>query len=428
MWPEGKTMKQVLMIAYFFPPLVNSGTQRPLKFAKYLRQFGWEPTVLSVENPPDRQVDAQLMKDLPADIRVIRVPMLSDRIGDAIGSIAGFLGKRRTVSEAVSWRLRERWQQPDLYALWRPTATRAALRMYEEVPFDAIYATGFPWTSLIIGRDVSQRTSRPLIADFRDPWVGEDLFSSGSPQSNGIAQEHSVVRQASVVVSTSNTMTAAMVAAHPDEVNTKFVTITNGYDPDDLRVSTRAARNDRFRIVYAGAWKAGYGLDDLYAFVQHLVRSDPNLAASIEVMAAGFPPGAAKERGLSQYVTELGVLPHIDAVALMKSADILFLQNPDGARQSWCLPGKIFEYLATGRPVLAVTDPDGEAGRLVRQVGGGIVVPPGDSKRLEKVLTAACRARRLDVPPRKPGAIETYERASLSRRLAEALNDATTPL
>src|SRR5438128_8228914 len=170
--------KRVLMVAYLFPPIANSGTQRPLKFAKYLTSCGWEPIVLTADRPPNEQIDPRLLHEVPADIRVLRVPMLNERVGDLLGrSLPVGASARSRFATGISWRLRERWQRPDLYALWRPTARRAAVRAFREIGFDVVYATGFPWTSLLIGRDVSHATGCPLVADFRDPWVADELFT-----------------------------------------------------------------------------------------------------------------------------------------------------------------------------------------------------------------------------------------------------------
>ncbi len=110
--------------------------------------------------------------------------MMSDVIGDRVASIGFPARARARVSAGLSWRVR-RWNQvPDLYASWRPTARRLAVRIFNDVGFDAVWATGFPWTSLLIGRDVSRLTKRPLIADFRDPWLGEDLFRSTTRPGN----------------------------------------------------------------------------------------------------------------------------------------------------------------------------------------------------------------------------------------------------
>ena len=119
------------------------------------------------------------------------------------------------------------------------------------------------------------------------------------------------------------------------------------------------------------------------------------------------------------------MLSHAAAVSLMHSADLLFMTNPSGSRQQACLPGKLYEYLATGRPVLAVTDPEGEAGRLIQTIGGGIAVSPNDPAHLERVIAEALTARRLTVPPQNRCALKAFERPALAQRLAAVLDSVT---
>lgn len=423
-------MKRVLFLAYLFPPIANSGTQRPLKFAKYLSRFGWMPTVITAANSVDHRVDEGLLADIPAGVHVIRVPMVNEHIGNAISRLALGTSLGRRLGHGISWRLQARFCKPDLYALWRPTATRAALKLFREEGFDAIYATGFPWTSLLIGCEVSKATGCPLIADFRDPWAGEDLFRNESwrlPDAQELVQESGVVRHAAAVVSVSTTMTKRLAAAHPDCDPDKFITIHNGFDPADLEAPAPQP-HERFRIVFTGVWKEGYNPAPLYDVIDSLRRSTPDVLKDVEVIAAGFAPGEAARRGLTAHITELGVLSHQDAVSLMHSADLLFLTNGDGVRQQLGLPGKMYEYLATGRPVLALTDPQGDAGRIIAQVGGGVAIPADDPGTLLKVITNACLHKKLEAPPQNRDALSAFERRNLAHQLAGVLDEITSRL
>jgi glycosyltransferase involved in cell wall biosynthesis len=277
----------------------------------------------------------------------------------------------------------------------------------------------------LIGMDVSMMTGRPLIADFRDPWAADDYEGrTACAREDDVRLEREVVRQAASVVCVSTTMTAQMMAAHPDVPQRKFVTIPNGFDPADV-LATAPWPHDRFRIVYTGVWKPGYGLDGLYDVIGQIARANPQSLANVEVIAAGFEPGPAHRRRLSEHIDEIGVLSHKDAVALMRSADILFLQNAQGASQQHRLPGKIFEYLATGRPVLAVTDPHGEAGRLIQRIGGGVVVSPDDRDRLRDVITVAIRRGSLETPPQDRELLRAFERPALTKTLAGVLESVT---
>jgi glycosyltransferase involved in cell wall biosynthesis len=415
-------MRRVLFLAYLFPPIANSGTQRPLKFAKYLPTYGWEPTVITADRFDDHQVDNSLLDEVAPGQRIVRVPRLDQRIADAIAAVTFHTRFGINLSEALSWRLRDLFQTPDLYAPWKPTALRAALRVFRESGFDAIYATGFPWTTLIIGRDLAHATGRPLIADFRDPWAGESLWRPPRASAQTELQlERTVIEKAAAVLAVSWSMTETMRAAHPGVDQSKFVTITNGFDRADL-AAPPPTRNDKFRIVYTGVWKDGYNPARLYDAIKQMLRSSPHVLDKVEVIMAGFEPGEARRRGLDSHVSELGRLSHQDALALMYSADVLFFANADRSYQRLALPGKMYEYLATGRPVLAVADPDGDVARVFTLVGGGRVISPSDDDTLAQVLTRACLARKLEVPPLDDDALSAFERPNLAKRLARVLD------
>ena len=419
-------MKRVLFLAYLFPPIANSGTQRPVKFVKYLSQYGWQPTVVTAANTDGHKVDAGMLADIPTDVRVVRVPMLNEQVRDVVRRVTSGTAIGARVAESLNWRLRERFRKPDLYALWRPTVRRAGLKLLRESQYDAIFATGFPWTTLLAGLDLSKATGLPLIADFRDPWVGEDLFRSERPPLDEERPlERQVVEHAAAVITVAPTMTKRMIAAYPEQDPAKFVTIFNGFDPTDLAGPVPQATN-RFRIVFAGVWKEGYNPSPLYDVIEWLKRTSPELLAGVEVVAAGFEPGEAARRGLAAHISEVGVLSHQEAVSLMHSADVLFLTNGDGARQQLGLPGKMYEYLATGRPVLALTHPDGDAGRIIRQVGGGIAVAQNDPGVLLEVIKRACRDRCLRTPALNRDALAMFERPNLARRLASLFDEVSS--
>jgi glycosyltransferase involved in cell wall biosynthesis len=373
--------------------------------------------VLTADRLDDWPLDPRLLDEIPAGVQVLRVPMLNERVGQMIGTLGVTRALRRRIADSISWRLRG--SDPDLFASWQPTAVRAAMSVFRDVGFDAILATGYPWTSLLVGRDLSRKTGCPLIADFRDPWAAEDLFEK--PRSRALTLERTVVKQATAVITVSEGLRQLFTEVHDSEPAGKFHAFYNGFDITDLAVDA-APRSSRFRIVYTGVWKAGYGLDELYDALAMLSATNPRLHESLEVVAAGFAPGRAADRGLSALVREVGVVPHADAVSLMRSADALYLPNAAGGRQAWCMPGKLYEYLACERPVLAVTDPNGEAASLLASVGGAVVVAPCDAARLVTTIGEACLQGRLAVPPVNRERLAQYERRAITGRLGALLD------
>jgi glycosyltransferase involved in cell wall biosynthesis len=419
-------VKKVLFLAYLFPPIANSGTQRPLKFAKYLAEYGWEPTVITAAHFDGQPTDPGLVADLPENVRVVRVPMLNEQISDTLTWLAGGGRFGRRIGDAVRWRMQHRRRTPDLYAWWKPTVIREVMKLVETTRFDAIYATGFPWTSLLIGAELSRSTGIPLVADFRDLWAGENLFrSERPPHDQELALERSVVESATAIVSASASIGRHLAAAHPSVSEEKFVTIHNGFDAADFAEAPQRPAVKRFRIVFTGVWKEGYNPSELYDTIDWIRRSHPALLDDVQVIAAGFKPGEARRRGLTAYIDERGVVSHDEALALMRSANILYLSHVDPERQ-WVVPGKLYEYLASGSPVLALTHPEKETARIIGTVGGGIALSPEDPGTLFEALEDACRTKTFVVPERNPDALAAFERRQLTAKLAAVLEDAAS--
>lgn len=416
-------MKRVLVLAYLFPPIANSGTQRPLKFTKYLSGHGWEPIVITAANFDGHSHDHDLLREIPAGVRVIRVPMLGEKVGSVVTRTLGGSSLAKKIGHGIGWRIQQRMRYPDMYAAWRPTAVRAAMNVFKEIGFDAIYATGYPWTSLMIGCELSAATGVPVVADFRDLWSGETIFRNERlPVDVERRFERQVVESADAVVSATESMTRLMINAYPAIDPHKFSTVHNGFDTADLDLTTPPQKSGRFRIAYTGVWKNAYNPGDLYDSIDWLRRSRPDALEGVEVVTAGFTPGEAERRGLSNHITELGFVPHHEAVALMRSADVVFLSNSDPGRH-WVVPGKLYEYLASGTPVLALTDPDNESARIIRTVGGGVVVSPDDPGNLYRAVLDACVHKSLTTPPRNAAALAAFERNNLTRKLAGVLDE-----
>jgi glycosyltransferase involved in cell wall biosynthesis len=417
-------MKRVLFLAYLFPPIVNSGTQRPLKFVKYLAEYGWEPIVVTAAHFDGHPVNERLIEQLPKGVRIVRVPMLSGRIADGVKTMLGGGALACRVADGLRWRLHNGRQSPDFYSSWYPTALHASKKIFREIGFDAIFATGYPWTSLMVARAVARATGRPFVADFRDLWSGETLFrEERPPQAQERAAERDVVESAAAVVGASETICRQLGNAHPSLDESKLIAIHNGFDPEDF--AERPAASDAaprpFRIAYTGVWKTSYNPGALYHSIDWIRRSAPDALEGVEVVAAGFTPGEARRRGLARYIREVGVLPHHEAIALMQSADALYLSHDNPDRQ-WSVPGKVYEYLASGTPVFASTDPRAETARIIRQVGGGIVLAPDDPGNLYYALLEACRRKTFAVPPLNRDAMAAFERRALTGRLANVLN------
>lgn len=425
-------MRRVLFIAYLFPPIANSGTRRSLTFANRLPDHGWEPLVLTCEPDPQAQTDPELLHEVRAGTRMARAPLKSRLTATRwFGWLPGSLRDRAV--EAVAWRLKVRDGVPDEVAGWLEPAVRQAMALFDETGFDAVYASGWPWTSFLVAREVARRTGRPYVLDYRDCWITgaehawEQLTDAQRHQAPALQQQ--AAREASALVTTTQTFATTIRGQLTDAP--PFHVIPNGYEDADFRQLPARVADGQLRMAYTGVWRPGYGLDDLYAAIALLRDRNHPLLRLLVVNAAGFKPGAAQSMGLAPWVTEHGLVAHRRAVEFMASSDILYLPLPDGFQGRAALAGKHFEYLGSGRPILASAWADSETGHLVRDAGGALRVDPGDVEGLARVLSDALHAVHESRPLAQfPGAkrevVARFTRAATAAQLAGVLTDVVT--
>ncbi|RTL46515.1 MAG: glycosyltransferase [Burkholderiales bacterium] len=411
-------MRRVLFIAYLFPPIPNSGTRRSLAFANQLPDLGWEPIVLSWDADPHVRLDPELLAEVRQGTRVERVPLQSRHRAERW---LGWLPRRwrQRGVDALAWRLRERATVPDLAAGWLPLAVERAVRLHEELGFDVIYASGWPWTAFLIAREVSRRTGKPYVIDYRDQWTpsGDMAWEHASPLQlrENPALERAAARDAAAIITVTRTLVSSIGR---DCGRDDLHLITNGFEPADFAADVPRLDDGLLRLSYTGVWRPGYGLGDLYAAIQLLNEQSCPELSRLRVVAAGFEPGAAAQAGVGRWVEELGPVPHGRAVEIMKQSDLLFLPVPLGYYAKASLPGKLFEYLACARPILAAVPQDSEVDQVLREVGGGLRVEPGDVPALAQALRTWLQGG-LQVPPAQ--GIERYSRGATARRLATVL-------
>lgn len=419
-------MKRALVIAYLYPPIFNSGTRRTLEFVNHLPDCGWSPTVLTVANPEPRECDPSLMDEVRPGTRIERAPLAIDRLAEGAAALLGrWLGAER-VSESIRWRLYKVWNMPDVVASWKGPAIERALALHREQAFDVVYATGWPWTSFLVAAAVSRRTGLPLVVDYRDLWKASDAEWDRSSQLQRLlqpGQERRVLAQAAAVVATTGSFLKLLPQA---SLPAKQYAITNGFSEADFPPPAPPPENE-IRIVYTGVWRPGYGPDDLYRALQLLqARAVPGLAR-LRVITAGFAPGPAADHGIAHLVSERGRVSHGEAIAMMAGATALYLPVSGGIYEHASIPGKLFEYLGSGRPILASAQQGSEVAGVLDRVGGALRLAPGDSEALAAALTRLCAGEEAELfAAVDPFALEQLTRAKLTQQLG-AVFDAVIP-
>jgi glycosyltransferase involved in cell wall biosynthesis len=417
-------MKRVLVIAYLYPPIFNSGTRRTLEFVNHLPDTGWTPVVLTVADPDPRECDASLLEEVRPGTRIERAPLRVSEIAAGLAKVVSPLLDRQRVTDGVEWRLRKFWKVPDEAASWTGPAIKKALALHAAEPFDAIYATGWPWTSFLIAERLGRKTGVPFVVDYRDLWEASDAEWDSASRWQRMLQprlERRVLKRAAAVIATTGSFLRLLPQQYLPQ---KQFAITNGFAESDFPVRQISAQSGApVRIVYTGVWRPGYGPDDLYGALQRLKERGCAGLARLEVVTAGFPPGRAREYGLDGIVTELGRVPHSQAIDLIAGASAVYLPVSNGLYEHASIPGKLFEYLGSGRPIIASALARSEVAATLEKVGGAVRIDPGNVEAVADAIAKLCDGTQAALfSPRNTEALATYTRSNLTKSLGHVLD------
>jgi glycosyltransferase involved in cell wall biosynthesis len=406
-------MNKVLLIAYHFPPLGGGGVFRTLKFAKYLPKFGYQPYILTVKNPMYRTKDLTLVKEIPSEAKVYRTFSFEHII----------LRAPRLLNINLKF-----FYIPDENIGWLPFAVTAGERLVKKENINVIYATSPIWTSLLIGLLLKRKTKKPLIVDYRDPWTQNVFvkYPTGFHRRIEEKMEKLVLTTADYIIVTTESMRLKLVEKYPF-IKGKIETITNGFDSEDFDGLTRETDKEKFIITFVGSL---YGLvtgKHFFIAMKELLEEKTELKSRIQVLFAGPPSKQMnlfiQELGLCNTIKLLGYRSHKESLKLMVNSDVLLLMMAAGEPYdektgAIRIPGKIFEYLAARRPILALV-PKGNAAELISSTKTGIIVSPTNTRSIKQAIFKLFQDWKKGKLEIMESDISEYDREVLTARLAK---------
>jgi glycosyltransferase involved in cell wall biosynthesis len=414
---------KVLLVSLYFPPAGGGGVQRPLKFAAHLPALGIETHVLAPDDPKWVHRDDDLRP--PTQAWVHRVRFLGPGGGKPAERLHGKQGLERVSTQAGL--LARRLLVPDASVSWVLTATPAAIRIVRRERIDAVITTSPPGSVHLIGAAVKRATGARWVADLRDSLVAHPHRRSDSTatrlkerSSHSVARL--VARSADAIVCVSEAIEEEARAFDPKG---RVVTIANGCDFDDF-AGLEYRPSPRFRITHTGSF---FGKRSPRPFLSALAESGLDVAARFVGDFRSADRQWAEQLGLGDRLELHPFTTRRRALELQRDSEALLLLIPDaGGRGRGVLSGKVFEYLAAERPILAVVPPDGAAAELLQESGAGVVVPPDDEEAIGAALAeleSRYRAGSLDGTTLSPELKERLSRRARAEELAELLRSMT---
>jgi len=357
-------MKKILLISYYFPPLGMGGTQRAVKFARYLPQFGWQPIVLTVKPIAYWAQDPSLLAKV-SDIRVVRTGsfdpqrllFLAGRHGAGTRTQAG---ERMRLMGFINDKILPLLLVPDSKILWRCHAVHSASSLLRMEKFDAIVSTGPPHSAHLIGRTLARRFELPWVADFRDAWSGGVVMHEPTHCHRRWQTwlQSKVLRSADAIVTVSEGIQKELQQSEP--LAGPFQLIPNGFDESDYPPRSKGGPRDRFVFCHCGSISRYSQPRPLLQALTALVKQDPAWTRRIHFNFVGYDATASfasevRACGLEEMITVAGYRPHREALQYLVDADALLLIALGEADDPF-IPGKTYEYLGAKKPVIAITN------------------------------------------------------------------------
>ncbi|MBI4640707.1 MAG: glycosyltransferase family 4 protein [Candidatus Tectomicrobia bacterium] len=416
-------MKRVLMVTYFFPPLAGGGVYRSVKFVKYLSKVGWEPIVLTVGKGSFHWVhDRSLLREISEETEIVRTrsfePFLFNVILGKIGlgKLYNFMIPRLFI--------------PDTKVGWIPISLVKGLSIIRKRGIDLIFSTSPPHSAHLIGYFLKRWTRTPWVADFRDHWTLDPMYTPPSEWRYRFdeALERKILEECDRVVVTTegNRRDLLKVFQLPVE---KVMTITNGYDAEDFQESlSHSRKHDRFIITYTGTFYGTRSPEPFFRSLRLLVDQHPETRKLLEVRILGQMEDRFRKLVDELYLEDLvsisNFVPHSEALRTMLTSDLLLLIISSDQKNENVLTGKIFEYMAAEKPILALI-PQGEASRLLTESGLGVITNPDDIEGIYKTLYHLLQKWQngevFSHPCRE--FIRQFERKRLTEQLAHLFDD-----
>ena len=413
------------MAAHQFPPVGGSGVQRSVKFAKYLPLFGWEPVVLTRDDKRMNIRDESLLKDLPEDIEIIRTPAYD------LTTMPWVFSK---VGKFIAWKI----LIPDGELLWMRNAIEACLKRVEKGDIQALYTTSYPYSDHLLGLEVKKYFPDLFwLADFRDEWTNNPYLIDKPHRISRMKKEREmekeVLRTADILVTNTPIMKDNFVRLNKGiDLERRMYVIPNGFDKEDFdELDRKELKSDRFTITYTGALYGRRKPDLFIEAIANLVSTgqvskDKILIKFIGSFKHDVLQKLVDKNELDGAVQLIGYMDHDECLKNMITSDAMLLIEGGGPGSEAFYTGKIFEYIQTNNPILAVIPEKGAAAMLVKETKTGVVCHWSDIKAIEKGflnMYNSWQNGECIIEPNKEE-IAKYDRKALTQSLAELLNKA----
>ncbi|WP_117879294.1 glycosyltransferase family 4 protein [Aureibaculum luteum] len=416
---------KVLIITYYWPPSGGSGVQRWLKFVKYLTQFGIEPVIYTVDEPNYAIEDKTLENEVPKSVKVLKQAIKEPNdILKLFGNknkktSAGFLNENPSFFGKIMQYIRSNYFIPDARKFWVKPSVKYLSEYLKNNPVDVIITTGPPHSLHLIGLQLKNKLGVKWIADFRDPWTDIDYFQNLPLTKKSNKKHHQleneVVSKADCVLVVGNTMKENFL-----KFNKNIQVITNGYDGD--RSSSKNELDKKFTLVHVGLVNADRNPKVLFKVLSELITENTSFAKDFKLVFVGKLAKEVVEHidqnNLKSHTEIIDYLPHKAVIGFQRKAQILLLLVNDVPSSKGIITGKIFEYLQSERPILAIGPEDGDLADILSETSSGEVIDFNESCKMKRSIEKLYSDYQQNELISETNNIDKYHRKALTEQLS----------
>jgi len=415
-------MFKVLIIAYYFPPMGLSGVQRVLKFTKYMKEYGWEPTVITTDKTAYYAHDKSLMKEAEdANIKIIRT---GGKDPNSLLAKRGTVKMPREFIRRLFGLISKTIFIPDNKKFWSRKAYKKATELLAKEDFDIIFVSDPPFSQFQIAAKLKKKFDVPLVVDYRDSWLDNQFAFYPTPYHRWRHKrlEYSALRYADNVIVVNRRIKEKLLR------NYKFLSfddieiIPHGFDPEDFdKIKPITFKDKKLRILYSGIFYENITPKYFLKAYKELSKERPDITENIEFHFIGHfrkeNKNLVKRLKLYESVIDHGYLDHNEAVRYLLSMDILWLMLGDERGMDMVTAGKLFEYFGTRKPIIGFL-PEGASKMAAKAYGASFITKPKDIKAIKKVLVEVYNLfQKNELPIPDEEFIMKHDRKYLAQRL-----------
>jgi hypothetical protein len=428
--------KKILIITYYWPPAGGPGVQRWLKFAKYLPESGWKPVIYTPENPSYPLLDESLLKDVPQNLEIIKTKIwepyqLAEKLNKSNKKFkAGQfdVGKNQSWKSKLSIWVRGNFFIPDARVFWVKPSVKFLEQYLKENKIDVVVTSGPPHSLHMIGLGLKEKfPNLKWIADFRDPWTEISYYKhlklTKSSDRKHRQLESAVFKKADITLATSYTD-----AENFRKAGANAVCITNGFDEEAKKQKgeiVKGQKNETFTLSYIGVLEQLRNPENLWKVLDELIKENKEFAKGFTLKFAGRVDDKIlqfiENSSLKDHLLNLGYIPHDKAVEEMANSSLLLITNFPNESSKGIIPGKIFEYLATGKQIISFGPDEADVSRILTETGAGKHFTYQDSKAVKEFILHKFELWKDGNLLENTQNIEQFSRKNLTKKLVEIL-------